>query len=145
MLAWWEEKKVKTYERGDDISAFSMKSEKFLPSLIGESNPRTSLMLVFENMSHIIRIYFPRYLLFRGSWLIPRHQLPNTRSLVDPPSQKSHACLSGMAAAVTIRKLLLDISKRENQWLTPEVQWGFVPWKISAEIDEIGFWSFVIS
>jgi len=49
-------KKAKTYERGDDISAFSMKSEKFLPSLIGESNPRTSLMLVFENMSHIIRL-----------------------------------------------------------------------------------------
>jgi len=59
--------KAKTYERGDAISVFGMKSEKFLPSLIGESNPRTSLVLVFENMSHIVRIYFPRYLLFRGS------------------------------------------------------------------------------
>jgi len=49
-------KKVKTYERGDDISVFGMKSEKFLLSLIGESRPRTSLMPVFENMSHIIRL-----------------------------------------------------------------------------------------
>ena len=49
-------KKVKTYEHGDDISVFGMESEKFLLSLIGESRPRTSLMLVFENMSHIIRL-----------------------------------------------------------------------------------------
>jgi len=58
--------KVSTYERGDDISVLGMKSEKFLLSLISESRPRTSLMPVFENMSHIIRLYFPRYLSFRG-------------------------------------------------------------------------------
>ena len=91
-----------------------MKSEKFLPSLIGESRPRTSLMLVFENMSHHPDIISTIFVIQRIV-MIPRHQLPNVRSLVDSPSQKSHTCLSGMAAAVTIRKLLLDISKRENQ------------------------------
>jgi len=46
--------------------------------------------------------------------MIPGHLLPSIRSLMDPPPQ-SHMHVSGMAAAVTIRKLLLDISKRENQ------------------------------
>jgi len=107
-------KKVKTYERGDDISVFGMKSEKFLLSLIGESRPRTSLMPVFENVSYhpvIISTIF----VVRRIVTIPGHLLPNVRSLMDPPPQKSHVCLSGMASAVTIRKLLLDISKRENQ------------------------------
>jgi len=46
--------------------------------------------------------------------MIPGHLLPNTRSLVDSSPRKSHTCLPGMAAALTIRKLLLDISKRED-------------------------------